>query len=111
MSRSTQPFVEVNGASLNATFLESELFGHERGAFTDAKQAKRGLLEVAGRGTLFLDEVGELAPEVQPKLLKVLEDRTFRRLGGLPRCSPRERPSSRATSRSHSSPRRRQPAP
>jgi two-component system response regulator HydG len=82
-ARSTQPFVEVNGASLNATFLESELFGHERGAFTDAKQAKRGLLEVAGRGTLFLDEVGELAPEVQPKLLKVLEDRTFRRLGGV----------------------------
>ena len=81
-ARSTQPFVEVNGASLNATFLESERFGHERGAFTDAKQAKRGLLEVAGRGTLFLDEVGELAPEVQPKLLKVLEDRTFRRLGG-----------------------------
>ncbi len=80
--RSAQPFVEVNGASLNATFLESELFGHERGAFTDARQAKRGLLEVAARGTLFLDEVGELAPEVQPKLLKVLEDRTFRRLGG-----------------------------
>ena len=81
-SRATQPFVEVNGASLSATFLESELFGHERGAFTDAKLAKRGLLEVASRGTLFLDEVGELAPEVQPKLLKVLEDRTFRRLGG-----------------------------
>jgi two-component system response regulator HydG len=80
--RAAQPFVEVNGASLNATFLESELFGHERGAFTDARQAKRGLLEVAARGTLFLDEVGELAPEVQPKLLKVLEDRTFRRLGG-----------------------------
>ena len=81
-ARATQPFVEVNGASLNATFLESELFGHERGAFTDARQAKRGLFEVAGRGTLFLDEVGELAPEVQPKLLKVLEDRAFRRLGG-----------------------------
>ena len=80
--RSAQPFVEVNGASLTATFLESDLFGHERGAFTDARQAKRGLLEVAGRGTLFLDEIGELAPEVQPKLLKVLEDRTFRRLGG-----------------------------
>ena len=72
----------MNGASLSATFLESELFGHERGAFTDARQAKRGLMEVAMRGTLFLDEVGELAPEVQPKLLKVLEDRTFRRLGG-----------------------------
>lgn len=81
-SRAAQPFVEVNGASLSATFLESELFGHERGAFTDAKVAKRGLLEVANRGTLFLDEVGEIAPEVQPKLLKVLEDRTFRRLGG-----------------------------
>ncbi len=81
-ARAALPFVEVNGASLSATFLESELFGHERGAFTDAKQAKRGLLEVAGRGTLFLDEAGEIAPEVQPKLLKVLEDRTFRRLGG-----------------------------
>jgi two-component system response regulator HydG len=81
-ARAAQPFVEVNGASLSATFLESELFGHERGAFTDAKVAKRGLFELAGRGTLFLDEVGELAPEVQPKLLKVLEDRTFRRLGG-----------------------------
>ncbi len=81
-ARSAQPFVEVNGASLTATFLESDLFGHERGAFTDARQAKRGLFEVADRGTLFLDEIGELAPEVQPKLLKVLEDRTFRRLGG-----------------------------
>jgi DNA-binding NtrC family response regulator len=81
-ARAALPFVEVNGASLNATFLESELFGHERGAFTDAKQAKRGLLEVAGRGTLFLDEVGELATDVQPKLLKVLEERSFRRLGG-----------------------------
>ncbi len=81
-ARAAQPFVEVNSASLSATFLESELFGHERGAFTDAKAAKRGLFEVASRGTLFLDEVGELAPEVQPKLLKVLEDRVFRRLGG-----------------------------
>ena len=76
------PFVEINCASLSSTFFESELFGHEKGAFTDARQAKRGLLEVAGRGTVFLDEVGELAPEVQPKLLKVLEERTFRRLGG-----------------------------
>ena len=81
-ARAAQPFVEVNGASLSATFLESELFGHERGAFTDAKQAKRGLFEVAGRGTLFLDEIGEVVTEVQPKLLKVLEERTFRRLGG-----------------------------
>jgi DNA-binding NtrC family response regulator len=81
-ARAAQPFVEVNGASLSATFLESELFGHERGAFTDAKQAKRGLFEVAGRGTLFLDEIGEVVTEVQPKLLKVLEERSFRRLGG-----------------------------
>ena len=80
--RAGEPFVEINCASLTATFLESELFGHERGAFTDAKQAKRGLLEVAGRGTVFLDEIGELAPEVQPKLLKVIEEHTFRRLGG-----------------------------
>jgi len=80
--RSRAPFVEVNCASLSSTFFESELFGHERGAFTDAKQAKRGLLEVAGRGTVFLDEIGELTLDVQPKLLKVIEDATFRRLGG-----------------------------
>ena len=80
--RRAQPFVEINCASLSATFLESELFGHERGAFTDAKQAKRGLLEVAAQGTVFLDELAELAPEVQPKLLKVIEEGTFRRLGG-----------------------------
>jgi DNA-binding NtrC family response regulator len=80
--RSKAPFVEVNCASLSSTFFESELFGHERGAFTDAKQAKRGLLEVAGRGTAFLDEIGELTADVQPKLLKVIEDSTFRRLGG-----------------------------
>jgi len=81
-ARRSAPFVEVNCASLSATFFESELFGHERGAFTDAKQAKRGLLEVASRGTVFLDEIGEMSPEVQPKLLKVIEERTFRRLGG-----------------------------
>ncbi|GJG85872.1 sigma-54-dependent Fis family transcriptional regulator [Gemmatimonadetes bacterium T265] len=81
-SRATCPFVEINGASLAGALVESELFGHEKGAFTDARQAKRGLLEVAGRGTLFLDEVAELAPEVQPKLLKVIEERTFRRVGG-----------------------------
>ena len=80
--RSRLPFVEVNCATLSATFFESELFGHERGAFTDAKQAKRGLLEVAGRGTAFLDEVGELSGDVQPRLLKVLEEGRFRRLGG-----------------------------
>jgi len=81
-ARARLPFVEVNCATLSATFFESELFGHERGAFTDAKAAKRGLLEIAGRGTVFLDEIGELALDVQPKLLKVIEEGRFRRLGG-----------------------------
>ena len=80
--RARAPFVEINCAGLSSTFLDSELFGHEKGAFTDAKSLKRGLFEVADGGTLFLDEVGELAPELQPKLLKVLERRAFRRLGG-----------------------------
>ena len=80
--RRSAPFVEINCASLSATFFESELFGHERGAFTDARQAKRGLLEVAGGGTAFLDEIAEMSPEVQAKLLKVIEQHTYRRLGG-----------------------------
>ncbi len=80
--RSGGPFVEVNCAGLQATFLDSELFGHEKGAFTDAKERKIGLFELADQGTIFLDEVGELAPELQPKLLKVLETKKFRRLGG-----------------------------
>ncbi len=80
--RSTAPIVEINCAGLSATFLDSELFGHEKGAFTDAKDQKRGLFEMADTGTLFLDEVGDLAPELQPKLLKALESRRFRRLGG-----------------------------
>jgi transcriptional regulator with PAS, ATPase and Fis domain len=74
--------VEVNCAGLNATFLDSELFGHERGAFTDAKTQKAGLFEIADGGTIFLDEIGDLAPELQPKLLTVLESQRFRRLGG-----------------------------
>ena len=81
-ARGGAPFVEINCASLAPQFVESELFGHERGAFTDAKLAKRGLLEVAGRGSVFLDEIAELAPEVQPKLLNAIEERSFRRLGG-----------------------------
>jgi two-component system response regulator HydG len=81
-ARRDAPCVEINCASLSPQFVESELFGHEKGAYTDAKQAKRGLLEVAGRGSVFLDEIAELAPEVQPKLLKAIEERTFRRLGG-----------------------------
>jgi DNA-binding NtrC family response regulator len=80
--RSAAPFVEINCAGLSATFLESELFGHEKGAFTDAREQKRGMLEVAHTGTAFLDEIGDLATELQPKLLKVLEAQRFRRLGG-----------------------------
>jgi two-component system, NtrC family, response regulator AtoC len=74
-------FVEVNCAALPAPLLEAELFGYEKGAFTDAKQAKKGLVEIADRGTLFLDEIGTMAPELQAKLLSFLEGRTFRRIG------------------------------
>ena len=81
-ARRARPFVEVNCGSLSATFLDSELFGHEKGAFTDARSQKQGLFEVADGGSIFLDEIGDLAAELQPKLLKVLEDRRFRRLGG-----------------------------
>jgi len=80
--RREAPFVDVNCAGLSATFLDSELFGHEKGAFTDAKDRKQGLFEMADRGTLFLDEIAELAPELQPKVLKAIEDKNFRRLGG-----------------------------
>ena len=80
--RKDGPFVEVNCAGLSATFLDSELFGHEKGAFTDAKERKVGLFELADHGTIFLDEIGDLAPELQPKLLHVLETKKFRRLGG-----------------------------
>jgi two-component system response regulator AtoC len=80
--RSSEPFVEINCASVPENLLESELFGYERGAFTDAKAQKRGLFEEADGGTLFLDEIGELAAGTQAKLLKVLEELTFRRLGG-----------------------------
>jgi DNA-binding NtrC family response regulator len=79
--RSDDSFVDLNCAGLNREFLESELFGHEKGAFTGAVNAKLGLLEVAHRGTLFLDEIGDIDILVQAKLLKVLEDRTFRRMG------------------------------
>ena len=80
--RSEGPFVELNCSAIPANLLESELFGHERGAFTDARRAKPGLLEVADGGTLFLDEIGELAFPLQGKVLKVLEDKRVRRVGG-----------------------------
>ncbi|NIR45993.1 MAG: sigma-54-dependent Fis family transcriptional regulator [Gemmatimonadetes bacterium] len=80
--RADAPFVEINCSTLTGTFLESELFGHQKGAFTDAKNMKRGMLEVADGGTIFLDEVGDLELSLQPKLLKMLESRSFRRIGG-----------------------------
>jgi two-component system response regulator HydG len=79
--RAAAPFVELNCAALPPQLLESEIFGHERGAFTDAKSSKPGLLEVAHGGTLFLDEVDRLAPELQSKLLRAIELKTARRLG------------------------------
>ena len=81
--RESKPFIEVNCASIPSHLLESELFGFERGAFTDAKQRKLGLVEAADGGTLFLDEVGDLGLEAQAKLLKLLEDKVVRRLGGV----------------------------
>jgi DNA-binding NtrC family response regulator len=79
--RADAPFVDLNCAALSKDLLDSELFGHEKGAFTGAVSAKQGLLEVADQGTLFLDEIGDMDVAVQPKLLKVLEEKRFRRLG------------------------------
>jgi len=76
------PFMEVNCAAITETLFESELFGHEKGAFTDAKSAKKGLMELADRGTLFLDEVSEMSFNSQAKFLRVLQERVFRRVGG-----------------------------
>ena len=81
-SRAARPFLNITCSALPETLLESELFGHERGAFTDAHQQKRGLFEQADEGTVFLDEVAETVPTFQAKLLRFLEERTFRRLGG-----------------------------
>lgn len=75
-------FVEINCSALPPQLLEAELFGYQKGAFTDARESKRGLIEVASAGTLFLDEIGDLSPELQAKLLNFLESRSFRRLGG-----------------------------
>jgi len=81
-SRRDQSFLEINCAGLSENLLESELFGHERGAFTDAKTVKKGLMEVADGGTLFLDEIGEMPLSIQAKVLTALETKIFRRVGG-----------------------------
>jgi DNA-binding NtrC family response regulator len=80
--RAEQPFVVLNCASIQETLLESELFGHEKGSFTDASKMKEGLVEIAHGGTLFLDELGEISPAIQPKLLRFTETGEFRRVGG-----------------------------
>ena len=81
-SRANQPFMNITCSALPEALLESELFGHERGAFTGADRQKRGLLETADRGTVFLDEIGEMVPALQAKLLRFLEEKTFKRVGG-----------------------------
>jgi DNA-binding NtrC family response regulator len=81
--RAAAPFVQVNCAALPETLLEAELFGFEKGAFTGARHAKPGLFQVAARGTIFLDELGRLSPAHQAKLLKAVEQRTIRRIGGM----------------------------
>ncbi len=81
--RQAEPFIAINCAAIPETLLESELFGYEKGAFTDARSQKRGIFELADKGTLFLDEIGEIPLMLQAKLLRVLEEQNFRRLGGL----------------------------
>jgi two-component system response regulator AtoC len=81
--RAGRPFMNITCSALPEQILESELFGHERGAFTDARQQKRGLFESADGGTIFLDEIGEMAPALQAKLLRFLEEKTFKRVGGV----------------------------
>jgi DNA-binding NtrC family response regulator len=86
-ARKDKPFVAINCASLPDQLMESELFGYEKGAFTDAKTSKQGLVEIANGGTLFLDEIGEMSLSLQPKLLRFLENGEFRRVGGITNLS------------------------
>ncbi|EKD68858.1 MAG: hypothetical protein ACD_47C00400G0001 [uncultured bacterium] len=81
--RQSKPFVEINCSAISESLLESELFGHEKGAFTNAIVQKKGLVEIADGGTLFLDEIGEMSMPLQSKLLKVIEDKIFKRVGGI----------------------------
>jgi len=81
-NRSQKPFIDVNAAAVTGTLLESEIFGHEKGAFTDAQKQKKGLFELADKGTLFFDEIGDFSPGLQAKLLRVLQEKRFRRVGG-----------------------------
>lgn len=81
--RSAEPFVAINCVGLSRELLESDLFGHERGAFTGAHQLKKGKIELADGGTVFLDEVGDISPEIQTKLLRFIQEREFERIGGL----------------------------
>jgi two-component system response regulator AtoC len=81
--RQNMPFITVNCANFPEQMLENELCGHEKGAFTDAKEVKKGLLEIADRGTLFLDEIGDMSLNLQGKILRLVEQKTFRRMGGL----------------------------
>ena len=81
-NRSKKPFVKVNCAALPSNLIESELFGHEKGAFTGAVKQKLGKFELANKGTMFLDEIGSICPDVQVKLLRVLQEKEFERVGG-----------------------------
>src|SRR5260370_38798754 len=87
-SRQEKPFVAINCSAIPETLMEAELFGHEKGAFTDAKQMKKGLVEAADGGTLFLDEIGELSPRLQPNLLPVLQNHLLPRPGPSPTIQP-----------------------
>lgn len=82
-SRASEPFVEITSTAIPETLIESELFGYEKGAFTDAKASKKGFFELANGGTIYLDEIGDIKPATQAKLLRVIEERTFKRIGGL----------------------------